>query len=98
MNNYVVTLTRAPKEGTSLQDSVERNRAVIDQFRKALDLLVCEEGLVDDLGAVEPTSNLPIVFVEGTDRLASRIRGMSGVRNVARDMALQFQVGQRSLG
>lgn len=96
MRPFVVTLERPRLQKPSLDETKERTRSIVERFRAALAHVVKTEGLTTDLGEIEPTQNLPILFVTGTDRLAERISEMSGVRSVSRDAALHFQLGERS--
>ncbi len=96
MQSFVVTLDRPRALARSLEEGVARTRAIVDHFRRALQEIVVREGLAPDLGAVEPTEHLPVLFVTGTDRLAERMRSMTEVRSVARDVALPYQLGEKS--
>jgi hypothetical protein len=102
MHPFVVILRRPHSSGATrgasnaLGESISRSRGVVAGFRSALEKVLTNEGFGRDLFSLEPTNNLPIVFLVGTDRLAERIRRMDEVNNVAKNVEMPVQAGIRS--
>ncbi len=81
---YIVELSRERKKA-DIRQLVKETRASIDSFRRNLAGVLEGEALSRHLQWIEPSENLPFVYISATSRLADRIRRMPEVREVLED-------------